>query len=373
MLKRPSFSKIKFSYKLIGGNQFVITSDQENAVDIIKKRLDANKIYDYSISKDGNQITLITTAGDDIIPIIEAKGDFYAKVGDKLFFDTKDIQSVCTTGTNCVINLYAARNQTQTEITVVWKYGFEVELTKEAGNKFINLTEGLNISSCQMEKCLLSAKIDYYIDDKLIGSEDIYSENKGLAYEKPIIGGDVGTQEDATKMLYFAQSMLYGKLDAKVDSFTPAENNKVASFDIIVYVMIGFAIASAIASAILIKKLKIFITALLLGLSEIVIAIGSIVGLNFMITFSTLASFIAVGIMIFVYQNYIAYRIKKEGIIKSKILTLSKSMDTWLIVSLVILFILVFVYPSFIAALLIHLTTFFLLTKSMLLKAIETA
>ncbi len=369
---KTHFSNLRFSHKLIGGNKFIISTNQSNAIEIIKERLEINKVHDYSISKEGDKIILITTAGEEIVPLLETKGEFYAKVDNKIFFTTKDIKNICITGVDCALNLYPYMNESKEESTIIWRYGFEVSLTKEASQRFANLTKDLSIASCKGERCTLNATIDYYIDGKLIGSEEIYASNKELPYDRPIVGGAKLTKEDAMKALYFTQAMLKGGLDAKVEEIVPVKE-KQNPMGLIVYVMIGIVIASAIVSFVFLRKIKILFAGMLLGFSEIVIVIGAITGLNMMITISTLVSLIIVSLITFGYQNYITYKLKKEGIIKSKIVGLSKKINKWMIIAIIVSFALVFFFSSFISPILIQLIIILVLTKSLFIKTIESA
>ena len=369
---KTHFSNLRFSYELSEGNKFVISSNQSNAVDVIKARLDLGKIHDYKIYREGNKIILLTSAGDEVIPLIETKGNFYAKVGNESFFNNSDIKSVCMTGVNCALNLYAHYNESSSEKNVVWKYGFEVDVSKEAGQRFADITKNLSIASCKYDKCLLTEPINYYIDGKLIGFEAIYSESKGKSYQKVIVGGDKQTKEDAMKSLYFTQAIVKsGKLDARIDSVSRYVAPKALLLNITFYFLVSAAVVTSIVSGVLLKKLKIIAVLLALTFSEIVIVLGTLAGLNMVITYVTLVSLIMVSLIMIGNYLFISYVLKKEGIIKSKILIFSKKITKWTIISVIISIALVFVIPNFISPVIIYLITNFLLTRPMFFKAVE--
>lgn len=371
--KQASFSRITFSHNIAGGNKFTIFSEQSNADEIIRKRLDLNRVYDYSLKKEGQNFILLTTALDEIRPLIESEGKFEARVGEEFFFSTEDVKNICLTGVNCNLRLYNFMKEHETSTEILWKYGFEVILTQEAGERFVELTKGLSIASCQGDACLLNGTIDYYIDDVLIGSEDIYSESKGLPYERVMVGGTELTKDDATKSLYFAQSVIHGELDAEILSVASSGESKTYLFNVILYVAIGLVFASGIASFVFIKKLKVLFAGILLGLAEIAIVVGVLTGLNFIFSILTLAGILVLGATTFAYQTYMSYKFKKEGIIKSKILELSKKINRFFMISLLVLLVLVVVLPSLFAPILIQFTIVFFLTKPLFIKTIEHA
>ena len=371
-VKETQFSKLKLSYKLSGGNKYIISTNQTDAIEIIKERLKLNRIYDFSIYEEDGKIILLTTAGDEVIPIIETKGEFYAKIGNNTFFTVKDIKSICTTGVNCNLYTYQHYNESNpNERNIVWKYGFEVDISKEAGERFVDLTRNLSIKSCHLDRCLLNATIDYYIDGKLIGKEEIYAESKALPYYKPIFSGQAPTRTDAEKRLRFAQSIVAGKLNAKVvevSEIEPLHPNAVKlSFSIWAFIII---FSSALAFFLL-KKSKVFIASLALGFSEMAIVVGTISGFNAIVSLQTLIGFILAGVATFAYQFYIVRRVKKEGAMKSKLIEISKKLNVYLLISIAIFGVLVFILPRISGPVLIGLATILVLTKNMFIRIIE--
>ena len=371
--EESSFSKIFFSYTLTGGNRFVISAEQSDAAELIKKRLELNRIYDYSLHKEAGNLVLLTSALNEVPPLIETKGEFEAKVDDEIFFTAKDIKHICITGVNCNLRLYNFMKEDETSTIILWKYGFEVVLTPEAGERFVELTKNLSIASCYGDVCLLDGTIDYYLDERLIGQEEIYSESKGLPYEKVMVGGTELTKDGATKALYFTQSAIYGELDAEILSIDSSERSKLYLFNWVIYAVIGIVIASGIASYYFLKKIKVLLAGILLGLAELVILIGILTGVNFTISLLTLAGILAAGVTTIAYQVYMSYKFNKEGVIKSKIISLSKKINKFFMISLLVLLALVVVLPAFFAPLLIQFTMVFFLTKPLFIKTIENA
>ena len=371
--KETSFSNLKLSYKLVGGNKFIISSNQSNAINVIKERLKLNNIYDFGIYKENGKIVLLTSAGDEVIPIIETKGQFVAKIGNETFFTPSDIKSICTTGVNCNLFMYQHYNESApTERNIVWKYGFETDISKEAGQRFVNLTNGLSIASCKYDKCILNETIDYYLDNNKIGSETIYASSKGLPYEKVTIGGDVKTKEDAAKLLHLSQSILKsGPLDAKVESvekYTPKSSFILSSF---VYILIGLVILAGAISFVFLKKIKVALFAVILGASEMLIVIGTLAGVNVIITPGVIISIILSGVIMTLFYSYVSYIFKKEGIITSKILGISKKITNWEIIGIVILTVLIMFIPSLVAPIAVYVAVNLTLTKAMFFKEIE--
>ncbi|MCD6547311.1 MAG: hypothetical protein J7K22_02015 [Nanoarchaeota archaeon] len=372
IVDKTRFSNLRFSYSLSGGNKIVVQTNQSNAVDIIKKRLTINKIHDFSVYKEnGNVVILTSEVKEKIIPLIETKGELVAKIGNETFFTTDDIEDYCVSGVNCVMHLYPYANRTAEGTEVVWNYGFQLSLNKEAGERFVDLTKNLSIKSCHLDRCLLNATIDYYIDGKLIGKEEIYAESKALPYYKPIFSGQAPTRTDAEKRLRFAQSIVAGKLNAKVvevSEIEPLHPNAVKlSFSIWAFIII---FSSALAFFLL-KKSKVFIASLALGFSEMAIVVGTISGFNAIVSLQTLIGFILAGVATFAYQFYIVRRVKKEGAMKSKLIEISKKLNVYLLISIAIFGVLVFILPRISGPVLIGLATILVLTKNMFIRIIE--
>lgn len=371
VVEETKFSNLKFSHTLVGGNKIILSSNQKNAVDVIKKRLEINKISDFSIYKNKDIYILTTENEEKIKPLIESKGKFYAKIGEEIFFTTDDVKSVCLTGFDCIMNLYQYLNQTDSEREVVWRYGFEVRISKEAGERFADLTKDLGISYCRMDVCILNSTIDYFIDGVKIGSEEIYSRSKGLPYERPIVGGEELTQEDAMKALSFAQSILEaGELDAKILGVEKYSKNEPI-LSIFPYLIILFSIIAGVVSMIFLRRWKILLTVFGLCVSELIIVVGVLTALNIIINKATLFSILFLNLVAVLIYGYPSYKLKKEGIITSKIISISREMTKLEVISLFLVAISLIFVPSFAAPVLIYLSTNLLLTKGMFLKEVE--
>ena len=367
------FSNLKLSYTLAGGHKIVLKSNQSNAVQVLDERLKFGKISDYSIKKEGENIVIYTSNPvEEILPLIKTKGEIVAKIGNQTFFTSKDIENVCITGVNCILNLYGHYNESATEKSVVWRYGFEVDITREAGERFVNLTNNLTISSCKFDKCMLNESIDYYIDGVLIGSEPIYSDSKGMPYQRVVVGGDVATKDDAMKLLYFTQAIVKGgELNAEIVSVSDYHPKSTFLVDILSYFLIIVGIAAALTSFFFLRKVKILLGMLWISFSEIIMVLGTLAGLNIIVTFSTLISLILVGLIIIGIYGYISFVFKKEGIIKSKITVLSKELTKWGVISIIVLFLFVFLAPQFISPILTYAVINTVLTRQMFMRIIE--
>jgi hypothetical protein len=367
------FSHIRFSHSLVGGTKIVLKSNQSNAVDVIKERLSIGKISDFSVKKDGDKIIILASSpSDEVLPLIETKGKFYAKIGNSTFFTADDVENICLTGMNCILRVYGHYNESEEGKSVVWRYEFGAELKENAANRFVDLTKNLTISSCKYDRCMLNESIDYYIDDNLIGSEQIYSESKGLPYKNVVIGGDVATKNDAMKMLYFTQAVIKsGELNAdiiSVEKYTPRKSMLLLALP---YVLLGSVILAALVSFVFLRKIKPALALLGITTSEIIIILGTLAGLNFVLDRVAVVSLMLVGLSSVAIYGYISYVVKKEGVIKSKMYLLSKFLNKWTLIALLISFILIFVVASFAAPFVIYLSVNLLLTRDMFINMIE--
>ncbi len=367
-----TFSNLIFSYELAGGNKYIINSNQTNAAELIETRLEINNIDDFSVYEEENKIIVETSSKRDLTRIIETRGEFEAQIGGEPFFNTEDVESVCVDGIDCVIAIYQDINETEDERNIVWKYEFEVFIENQAAERFANLTEDLSIAHCRADICVLNETINYYIDGELIGSEEILDNQKGIPYESPKVSGMVSTSEEAQRGIRLAQSSLKGELNANVEEITESEPRYQAPlFNYTLYGVIGLIVLSGIISFMFLKKPRVSLTGIFTGLSELIIALGVLAGLNFVINVQTLAGLSFMGLVVIGYQNYSTYRFKKEGIIFRKIKEFSKDLNKWLLIAIGIFFVLLFIVRDFSTPILVQLVIILLLTKAIFFKSIK--
>jgi hypothetical protein len=275
-------------------------------------------------------------------------------------------------GVDCILNLNQWLNKTQNETTIEWKFGFEADITEAASNRFVNLTKDLSIASCEYDICTLNDSIKYYIDGKLIGSEDITADSKGKPYSKPLIGGILPTKEGASDMLHFAQATLAGELDAKIDKIEqvgPTFSKDFALIMIVTAVIIGMVGAAVVAAQL--KSGFVFLISFFTSTSEFFIVLGVLTGLNFVIKPMTVFALVALPAITAVYQNVIALKIKKESFILKKIAELDGWINKILLVLLVVAAILVFALPEIGSPLLVYLLIVTILSKGIFINSIK--
>lgn len=367
-----SSSNLLFSYKLEGGTKYLISSNQTDAVEIIEKRLNANNIRDFSVYEENEKIIILTSSQRDITSIIETRGEFEARIGNETFFISDNIKSVCVDGIDCVVAVYQDIHETEDDRIYVWRYEFEVSIDEESGERFADLTQDLSIAYCRHDICVLNETIDYYIDGEMIGSEKIFDRNKGLPYETPSVGGMELTNHEAQRSLRMAQAALIGQLDANVEEIDSAEPTYTTPlFRRTIDGVIGIIALSGIVSFVILKKPFVSLTGILNGISELIIVLGIVAGLNLIISVQTLAGLIFVGFVIFGYQNYSCYKFKKEGIILRKVDEFSSKLNKWLLIAIGIFFVLLFILRDFSIPVFIQLITIILLTKAIFFNSIK--
>lgn len=376
-VKEAQPAHIQLSHELGSGMRYTIAvnGNIDAAINILSKRFSIGRITSYSFEKaGGNLLYLYTLSGDEILPLIESKGNFEAKVGNNTFFTNDDMIKVCTSGVSCSISLYPYVNQSSETSQVLWKFGFDVSIKNETAYKFVNLTKGLSISKCEGDRCLLNESIDYYLDGKYIGSEDIYSDYKGRAFQLPHVGGSKLTQQDATQALYTAQSILQGQVDANVVSSDKVSASYGPDFIVIFFAIMAVLViaGSAVIFAVL-KEPVITLISLLVGLGEIVFVLGWMAVLNVLVTPITLAGIVVMVIFTIAYKIYIAAKIKKEGISRYSINTCSSKLDKIIIIAICAIGLASFAISVFTAPLLLYFVALFILNKAIFTRNIKIA
>ncbi|MBW2980989.1 hypothetical protein KY360_06240, partial [Candidatus Woesearchaeota archaeon] len=210
------------------------------------------------------------------------------------------------------------------------------------------------------------------INGEFVGYEEIYAESKGKDYGRPFIGGYAATKESASDSLYFAQAALVGELDAEIEEFEPVGPTLSKDFVLMLFgaVFLIAIIGSAVAAA-QVKSGKIFLVGAGVSLSEVLIVIGAIAGLNFVVKPLALATLVSLPIITAVYQNYLVIRIKKESFILKKIAELNSKINKVMMVGLVVVAILIFAIPAVGSPLMVYLLVVLVLSKGGFIGAIK--
>jgi hypothetical protein len=372
-VKPLAFSNVKYDNELAGGNQFIIrTSDTKATKEVLIKRFAITKVFDYTFSEANGNLVLNTIYGKEITPIIENKGKFEAKVGGELFFDNNDIERYCISGVDCLINFYPKLTKDGNETSVDWKYGFETKITKEAAERFVNLTETLSIASCEYDTCLLNDSIKYYLDGEYIGSEEIYAEAKGKENSKPFVGGLASTKDDAEYMLQFTQAALVGETDADIKSVEPVGpswNKNIIVVSMAIILVIAFTGAGFATYQL--RGAQIFASGLFTNIAEPLIVLGMMSGLNTIIKPMTLFTLVGLSLLSAIYKNYIVVQIKKESFVLKKMNEIDSKLNWVFIGGLVLSVIIMWLVPAIGWPLMMYLIVVLILSKSIFIDAIK--
>jgi len=373
---KPSpFTRLSLSYELVGGTKVYadVEGDVDRTVSVLEKRFPQSKIKDYSIEKLGSGIAVSTSEGDIIASLLEVKGHFEAKIGNDTYFTSKDVDNICLSGVECGIFIYQVWNGTNpddpTEGEVVWRYGFEVRLNKQASERFADLTKGLSIKDCAMGRCTLDKDIEYYLDGELIGSEPIASEMKGGTYDSPAISGIVKTEAEAKNRKTALQAIMHGEVDAEVtktENIPPTFTGE-AWGGLLLLIVIMSLIGPAIIF-IQTKKAVNFGVSLLTVFSDWIIVLGVLAGLRIVVTSATFIAFMMIPLITAAYQNTSVVMIKKTGMIRKKISELNSKFTKFGLVLIALLFLLNFFIPQITVPLLIYSVIVVVLTKGLFYK-----
>ncbi|MDD5181966.1 MAG: hypothetical protein PHC66_02220 [Candidatus Nanoarchaeia archaeon] len=371
--KENSFSNLKFNAQLQESNRFTIkTSDPDNTIDVLSKRFKTARVSDYIFQKQGSDVVLYTSAGRDISKLIESNGVFEAKIGENVLFTDREIAKYCISGVDCMVHTYAVLNQSQESKEVLWKFGFETQITDEAAARFPELAKSLSILKCEYERCELNDSIKFYLDGETVGFETIYAIDKGKNLSSVFIGGEEKTKDDAFNTLHFVQAVLQGRTDAEIQSVdlaAPLTGEKTVF--VFFAVIAGILFINALLNLIIFRDIKTAAVALLLGASEIIVIIGTISGLKMTITLLTMAAIVLVSVMNLVYQNYSVFWIKKEGIIMRKIAELNSRLNKIFWMAIGITTVVTLLWADLGTPILIYLMLEVIITKGLLFRTIK--
>jgi len=368
-------TNIKLSHELAGGLRYTIAvnGNLDDAINVLSKRFAIGRVSSYSFEKAGsNQLYLYTFSGEEIIQLIESKGNFEAKIGDDVFFNNDDFIKICTSGVSCSISLYPFLNQSQETSQVLWRYGFDVSITTQASQRFANLTKGLSISKCEGDRCLLNETVDYYLDGQKIGSEDIYSDYKGKSFPLPNVGGTKTTKDDASQALYITQAILQGRVNAQVSKVDDVAAAYGPDFlNMITITLIALIVAGSIVVLLQTKDLMLTAVGALLGFAELIFVVGWMSVLNITITSITVVGIITMISFTLGYKIFVLAKIREEGFTKYNINNQSSKLNKKLLIALGVSTALVFILPAFAAPLMFYFVLLITLTKLIFMKSIK--
>lgn len=372
-VKEDSFSNVKFNAQLQGSNKFTIkTSDPDSTINILTKRFKIARIPDYTFQKQADNVILYTASGKEITELITTNGVFEARIGNGTFFTDKDITKYCISGVDCMVNTYAILNQTQGTQAVVWKYGFETHLSDDAAAKFIPLANNLSILKCEYDRCELNDVITFYIDDKRVGFENIYSTDKGKNMSMLFVGGEETTKIDALNKLHMTQAVLQGRTNAEIVSVEPAAPLLGERAVLIFCIIIGAVIlANTVILTVLFRDIKTSAVSALLGISDAVIIFGFLAGLQMTITLLTMISIVLMQIFVLAYQNYSILWIKKEGLILRKVMELSSKLTKIFWVAIVVALVITMIKPDFGMPIIVYMILETLINKGLFFRALK--
>ncbi len=222
-------TNINYGLDIVGGARVLLkieenaTDDQVyNLIDVLSQRLNVYGMKDIPVTyvKDfeGNKYIRIEFAGatkEEVESLIAKEGKFEAKIGNVTVFAGTDVKSVCMSSSYCVNRITPIRSGND----VLWQFMFQIDLTKEAAERFANVTANLSQGECTSSGCYLNETIDFYLDDQPIedGQLRIASSLKGKVVQSPTIVGSRHTKIEAEKEMKRLQAILQsGRLPLKV-------------------------------------------------------------------------------------------------------------------------------------------------------------
>lgn len=303
-------TNLNFGLEIVGGTKVLLAPEEklsdneiENVINVIRERLNIYGLKEIPVSyvKDfsGNQYIRIEFAGvseEEVKDLLEREGKFEAKIGNKTVFTGEDILSVCLTPMQCVSRI--------TPVPVsggktVWKFEFQLDISKEGAQRFANITKGLSRGECSFEGCYLNETIDFYIDGELIkgGSLKISLGLQGKEETSPVITGVRETRVEAQKEMKKLMAILQSRKlpvslnTVRIETISPVLGREFATN--IFFVFIISILAVDVVIALRYRKMRIVIPIILISLSEIFITIGVAAIIGWTLDIASIAGLIA--------------------------------------------------------------------------------
>src|SRR3989344_4852702 len=319
-VKDVSRTNIKMGLDLGGGTRVLLkpigekevtSGDINNLIAILRNKLNVYGLGDFNIrpaSSGGDKLILIEVAGipkEDIEDFIAKQGKFEAKVGDDLVFSgsfegRKDIATVCKDDGTCSgVRSCNAISQDQASC----KFEFSIKLTKDAAQKFSQVTKNLEVNTTEDGNKILSKQIEFYLDEKLIDSLNIDADLKGSETTDILITGPgFGANEqialdDALKNMGKLQTVLITgalpfKLEiVKIDSISPVFGKKLIKNAFFT----GLLAMCGVLSVIFVryKKWRVILPIAITIISELFITLGMAAAISWTIDIAAIAGLIA--------------------------------------------------------------------------------
>lgn len=287
----------------------VTDKDIGDIIQVLSNRLNVYGLTDVkirsSVDWSGEAYILIEIAGvskEEVKDLIAQQGKFEAKIGNETVFvgGKEDIPFVCRDDGSCS-GVRSCRDQSGQSYCM---FKFVIHTSPEAATRHANVTDKLQIiASEDSREKILSEHIDFYLDDKLVGSLQIDADLKGSETTAIAISGSgVGTDrnaaiQDAVDNMNKLQTVLItGSLPfdleiAKLDSISPLLGKQFIRNSL----MVGIFALLAVALVIFIRyrSWKVLVPMVLTSASELVIILGFAALIEWNLDMAAIAGIIA--------------------------------------------------------------------------------
>ncbi len=303
-------NNLKFGLELVGGtkvllspNKILTQKEMENLIEILKQRLNLFGLKEVPINYvsdlSGNQYIRIEFAGateNDVKMLLEKEGVFEGKIANKTVFTGNDIVDVCISGVQCVSRVYPVYDQNK---NILYRFEFQIDITKEAAERFANITKELGIGECYGDTCYLNSTLDLYLDGELIqdGSLRLPESIKGEVLTSAQIVGTRTSMVEAQKEMRRLQAILQSKsLPVKlnivnIESLSPKIGKEFASNIFIVFIAALSVVAFIIS--IRYRNLKIALPIITIVTIETISTLGIAALIGWTLDLSSIAGIIA--------------------------------------------------------------------------------
>ncbi len=283
-------SNIRLGIELEGGSRLILKPTAELSkeefdllINTLQSRLDVygasgtkvNSISDAFSNEQFVVVESISSNKNDVYELISRQGEFEAKVGNQTVFTGNDVLRVLNDARHSGLQGCSPSGDGQ-----VCTYGFQIEISSEAGDRFFNVTKNLDVQGGY-----LSEKISFYLDGKEITSLNIASTFKYQKITNPqltVSGKTMPTlkqaQEDGQKEMKFLQAILSTqKLPTElevVQSYSISSSRGRALLSNAMGVGLLALLLVAATVALRYRKFTIFIGIFVALISELIIVLG---------------------------------------------------------------------------------------------------
>ncbi len=294
--------------KPTAGNSTLYDRDISDLISVLSNRLNVYGLSDMRIRSaadwKGESFILIEIAGvskEEVSELIAKQGRFEAKILNETIFEggKKDITFVCRDDGSCS----GVRSCSPAGGQEYCKFEFVIRLSPEAAQRHANITSLLDVVPSDSGQEILSERLDFYLDGRMVDSLQIGADLKGSETTQIAISGP-GIAQNRNEAIKAAEEnmkklqtiLITGSLPfdleiVKLDTISPVMGKEFVKNSFIV-VLVALASAGLVIFA-RYRSLKILWPVMLTVASEIIIILGFAALIQWNLDMAAIAGIIA--------------------------------------------------------------------------------